>query len=85
MDYFQFFTFFAQKCLIFRLFMKKWLDLQIKTSVRKMLTSSLHNVLYQTFRLKLKQKILAINCDLWIKASLKGTDESKNKAKLGLN
>ncbi len=37
-----------------------------------------------SFPLKLKQKNLAINCDLWIQASLKGTDQSKNNAKLGL-
>ncbi len=65
--------------------MKKWLNLQIKTSVRKMPTSSLHNMIDQSFPMKLKQKFFAINCDLWIQASLKGTDQSKNKVKLGLN
>jgi len=39
----------------------------------------------QSFPMKLKQKFFAINCDLWIQASLKGTDQSKNKFKLGLN
>jgi len=48
-------------------------------------TSRLHNMLDQSIRLKFKQKILAINCNLGIQTSLNSTDLSKNEAKLGLN
>jgi len=65
--------------------MKKWPNPQIKTSVRKMPTSSLHNMIDQSFPLILKKNFFAINCDSWIQASLKGTEQSNNKANLGLN